>query len=303
MSIKLPENYDVIIIGGSYAGMSAAMQLARARKHVLIIDTGVRRNRFVEISHTFLGQDGNSPDVIAAQCREQVLAYPTVHILQDEAIAAQQTNSGFQVETLRHGAYQSRKLILACGVADELPSIEGMAERWGKGVSPCPYCHGYEMNLGAVGVFGTDMAAFNLALLLPDWGQVTFFTFAMFQLDTAQRAVLAARNITLEPARILRMTDVATVELSDGRNIVLNGLFVTAKTRITCPIPAQLGCEVIRGPLGQFIHTDNTQATSVRGVYACGDAARPGTRFVAMAIADGARAGIAAHHALAHEVT
>lgn len=122
--------FDVIIVGGSYAGISAGMQLARARRRVLVMDTGLRRNRFARASHGFLGQDGRDPAAIVDDARAQLLAYPSVEWLSEAAVAAKKEADGFVVKAANGERFTARRLILASGVADELPEIPGLAERW-----------------------------------------------------------------------------------------------------------------------------------------------------------------------------
>lgn len=288
---------DAIVIGGSYAGLSAALQLARARRRVLVIDAGVRRNRFASASHGFLGHDGRAPGDIAADGRAQLLAYPNVRWLDGTAAQAVAEDGGFRVSTADGLTERARKLVLATGVVDELPSIEGLAERWGRGVFHCPYCHGYELDQGRIGVLGVGPLSIHHALMLPDWGSTTFFLNDAFVPDEAQRAALAARGVTVEAGAVARLTDTATVELRDGRRFAMDGLFTASRTHIASPVAAQLGCAMDEGPTGAFIRTDAMQATSVPGVFACGDAARAAGN-VAISVGAGAMAGAAAHQSL-----
>ena len=131
--------YDVIIIGGSYAGISAGLQLARARRKVLVVDSGQRRNRFAHSSHGFLGQDGRDPAAIANEARAQLMAYPTVEWISQSAVAAQKESDGFVVSGADGKRFTGLRLILASGVVDELPDIPGLTERWGQRVFHCPY--------------------------------------------------------------------------------------------------------------------------------------------------------------------
>ena len=288
---------DAIVIGGSYAGLSAALQLARARRRVLVIDAGVRRNRFASASHGFLGHDGRAPADIAADGRAQLLAYPNVRWLDGTAAQAVAEDGGFRVSTADGLAERARKLVLATGVVDELPPIEGLAERWGRGVFHCPYCHGYELDQGRIGVLAVGPLSIHHALMLPDWGSTTFFLNDAFVPDEAQRAALAARGVTVEAGAVARLTDTATVELRDGRRFAMDGLFTASRTHIASPVAAQLGCAMDEGPTGAFIRTDAMQATSVPGVFACGDAARAAGN-VAISVGAGAMAGAATHQSL-----
>lgn len=288
---------DAIVIGGSYAGLSAALQLARARRRVLVIDAGVRRNRFASASHGFLGQDGRAPADIAADGRAQLLAYPNVRWLDGTAAQAAAEDGGFRVSMTNGATERARKLVLATGVVDELPSIDGLAERWGRGVFHCPYCHGYELDNGRIGVLAVGPLSIHHALMLPDWGSTTFFLNDAFVPDEAQRAALAARSVTVEAGAVARLMDTATVELRDGRRFVMDGLFTASRTHIASPVAGQLGCAMDEGPTGDFIRTDAMQATSVPGVFACGDAARAAGN-VAISVGAGAMAGAAAHQSL-----
>jgi thioredoxin reductase len=289
---------DAIVIGGSYAGLSAALQLARARRRIAVIDAGQRRNRFAATSHGFLGQDGRGPEAIAADARDQLLAYPNVQWLQDTATAAERDAGGetFTVTTPAT-TLQARRVVLAIGVADELPPLPGLADRWGKSVFHCPYCHGYELDRGRIGVLAWSPMALHHALMLPDWGTVTLFLNESFEPDAAQQAALAERGVTLVTGPVARVSGHATVELKDGRGFEMDGLFTATTTRMASPIAEQLGCALEAGPIGPVIQRSPMLETTVGGVFACGDAARPFGN-VATAVGDGAMAGAATHRSL-----
>ncbi|UXY55128.1 NAD(P)/FAD-dependent oxidoreductase [Pseudomonas tohonis] len=289
--------YDVIIIGGSYAGLSAAMPLARARRRILVVDEGLRRNRFAAHSHGFLTQDGNAPGAIASQAREQVMAYETVEWLTGKAVAAALTERGLRVDIEGTEPREARRIIFAGGVVDQLPEIPGLAERWGNRVFHCPYCHGYELQQGRIGVIATSAMSMHLALLLPDWGRTTLFLNEAFEPDPEQLAMLAARGVTLEREPVQRIDGELDVVLRDGRVISLDGLFVPTRIDVASVLPQMLGCEFDEGFYGRIIRTDAMKATSVKGVYACGDAARMGGS-VPLAVGDGTLAGAAAHQSL-----
>jgi thioredoxin reductase len=294
--------YDVIIIGGSYAGIAAALQLARARRRVLVLDAGQRRNRFALYSHGFLGQDGQRPESIAAKGRAEVLAYPTVTWRETLATEARSIPDGFAV---RAGSdeHQGKRLILATGVVDELPAVPGLAERWGRTVFPCPYCDGYELEMGRIGVLATSPASTHFAVLVSEWaaaGEMTFFLNEAFEPDAEQLAELASAGISVERELVMRAAGQAPVielRLRDRRTSRLDGLFLVTRTLVNTAFAKQLGCELETGPLGDFYKTDATKETTVPGVFACGDVALPrGT--VAFAVADGTRAGVGAHQSL-----
>ncbi|WP_242176525.1 MULTISPECIES: NAD(P)/FAD-dependent oxidoreductase [unclassified Pseudomonas] len=289
--------HDVIIVGGSYAGLSAGLQLARARRTVLMIDAGQRRNRFAATSHGFLGQDGQAPDVIAAEGRSQLMEYPTVTWVQDSVVQAVAEQGGFSVRTDCNGAFKAKRLILATGVVDELPAIDGLQERWGTRVCHCPYCHGYELDQGRIGVLATSPLAMHHALMLPDWGTTTLFTNGVFTPDAEQQAQLERRGVCVESTTVTRISgERADLELADGRVIALDGVFTMSRTRIS-PLAEQLGCELADGPTGAYVHTNETRQTSVAGVFACGDTALA-AGSVALAVGEGVRAGVGAHFSL-----
>ncbi|EYD75527.1 Thioredoxin reductase [Rubellimicrobium mesophilum DSM 19309] len=163
--------YDVIAIGGSYAGMAAALQLLRARRSVLVIDSGQRRNRFASHAHGFLVQDGVDPAEIARAARRQLGTYPTLTWVVGRAVAASGGPDNFVVTTDDGQVHQGQRILLATGVSDQLPAIPGLAERWGRSVFHCPYCHGYELNEGRVGVIATGPISVHQAELLTEVGR------------------------------------------------------------------------------------------------------------------------------------
>ena len=290
--------YDVIIVGGSYSGISAGLQLARARRKVLVIDAGQRRNRFAHSSHGFLGQDGRNPGTITSEARAQLLAYPTVEWMSQPAIQAKTEDGGYVITAANGEQFAARRLILATGVVDELPEIPGLSERWGQRVFHCPYCHGYELDGGQIGVLAASPMAIHQALMLPDWGPTTLFLNEVFEPDADQLAMLARRGVVVEPEPVLSVGGEQTdVTLASGRVIKLAGLFTQPRTRMGSPLAAQLGCEFEAGPTGDFIKVDAMRETNVLGVFACGDAAIAAGN-VAIAVGDGARTGGAAHQSL-----
>jgi thioredoxin reductase len=293
-------NVDAIVVGGSYAGLSAAMQLARARRSVLVIDAGQPRNRFAEAGHGFFGQDGRAPAAILATGREQVLAYPTVQFIEGEAIQASGSDDGFTVTLADGSMHAAARLVLATGVVDELPDVPGLRERWGVSVLHCPYCHGYEVAGAQLGMLAS-FPSIHTAMLLPDWGPTTLFVNDAFDPDQEQLTALASRGITVETAPVVGILGeapgISGVELADGRIIPIDALFTNPRTRLASPLAEQLGCALTEGPLGPSIVVDDFKATSVPGVYAAGDASSPWSNATG-ASAAGVMAGAAAHQSL-----
>lgn len=292
--------YDVVIIGGSYAGMAAALQLVRARRSVLVIDEGRRRNRFAETSHGFLTQDGAPPGEIAAQARAQLMKYPTLEWRQGKAIHALGRKNAFEIVIESGERFAAARLILAGGVTDALPSVPGLAERWGRSVFHCPYCHGYELNQGRIGVLARSELSMHHALMLPDWGRTSFFLDERFTPNDEQRQALNQRKVEVIEGPVAALEgDELMLRTVDGRSFELDGLFIMAQTSID-PLAAQLGCEIDNGPMGEFVKTSEAKATSVDGVFACGDLARA-AGSVSLAVGDGAMAGAATHRSLMFE--
>lgn len=298
--------HDAIVLGGSWAGLSAAMQLARARRRVLVVDAGRPRNRFAHAAHGFLGQDGRAPAEIVADARAQVLAYPTAELVEGEAVHAARGGDGFEVALASGETFRAPRLVLATGVVDELPEVEGLRERWGVTVLHCPYCHGYEVADARLGVLATSPMSMHQALLIPDWSaDVTLFTHGAFAPDAEQRAALDARGVRVEERPVRALLGDAPrldgVRLDDGEEVPLDAVFTASRTRMASPLAEQLGCAFDEGPQGPIVRTDGFKETTVPGVYAAGDATRA-MHNATFASADGVMAGISAHRSLIPEL-
>lgn len=304
--------YDAIIIGAGFAGLSAAMQLARARKQICIIDAGLPRNRFAAASHGFFGLDGKSPDEISRLAMAQIRAYPTVSIVHGMAKAASrlepdtagtgnEDSNRFKVSLDDGRRFQARRLILATGVVDILPDIPGLMPRWGKTVLHCPYCHGYEVRDRALGVLATGPMSTHQAMMIPDWGPTTFFTQGKYEPEPEIRAQMDARGITIEQSPIVELIgaapDLEAVKLADGRSMPIQALFAGPTVSMTNPLSEMLGCAFEEGIAGPFIKVDASQETSIPGVFAAGDAATA-RHNATLASAAGVLAGVGAHQSL-----
>lgn len=293
--------HDAIVIGGSFAGLSAAIQLARARRSVCVIDAGSPRNRFADASHGFFGQDGNAPLSMIATARTQLQAYPTVRMMAAEANTARAVDGGFEVTLADGETLTAAKLVLAFGISDILPKLPGLVERWGKSVLHCPYCHGFEYAGRRLGVLRTMPMSTHQALLIPDWGPTTLFLDGGDMPDADTQAKLALRGVTIEPARVVALqgesASLSSLLLDDGRNVPIDALYLTPRTQLNSSVAEQLGCALDDGPFGPVIRTDAAKLTSVQGVYAAGDVARV-PHNVTWAAADGVTAGTSLHQSL-----
>jgi thioredoxin reductase len=297
------ENYDALVVGGSFAGLAAATYIARAKRRVLVVDAGEPRNRFSPAAHGFLGHDGQSPGDILATARQQVLAYPSAAMRTGEVVSVQSKTSAFGIHLNDGTTISSRKVVIATGLRDELPALPGVSERWGRTVLHCPYCHGYETGGGPLGVLATHPLSAHQANLVHDWGSVTFFTNGAPLPDEETTTKLTARGVIFETTPIAALLGDAPaltgVALADGRKLPLNALFV-APTLHQHPLIAQLELAMDESPAGLLVRTDERRMTSVPGIYAAGDIVRAG-HSISFAVADGVTAGISLHQALVAE--
>lgn len=297
MSRSPSEHFDVVIVGGSYAGMSAALQLVRARRSVLVIDSGLPRNRNALAAHGFIGREGMHPAEIAAQARTELLTYPTLTWVEGRAVQARVLEEGvyFEVGCDDGRSVTADRLVLAFGVTDTLPAVDGLAERWGRSVYHCPYCHGYELYEGNIGVLGCAKdGGVGQALLLCDWGKITLFCPDPGGIEPEKRARLDACGVVIESTAVQCVEDTATVVLADQRRVVLDALFLLPTSRLSSDLAEQLGCELMDAGC---ITADSAKQTTVPGVFTCGDAGRM-AGSIALAVGEGALVGVAVHRSL-----
>lgn len=285
--------YDVIIIGGSYAGLAAAMALGRALRQVLIIDGEQPCNRQTPHSHNFLTNDGKAPAEIARLARAQVAVYPSVSFKSGLVLTAATTETGFNVRLQTGEEFTSVKLVLASGIKDLMPDISGFAESWGISVLHCPYCHGYEVRYQKTGILANGDAAYELGMLISNWtSSLTIFTDGPVTLTPAQIEKLQAHQISIEAQKILRLEHeqgkISHLVLHDGSREPLAALYARLPFMQSSVLPEQLGCALT--PEG-YIQVDAAQRTSIPGVYACGDNTTR-VRTVANAVAMGTTTGL-----------
>jgi len=292
---------DAIIIGGGFAGLSAAMQLARARRRITILDTGLPRNRFSAHSHGFLAQDGRPGLDILTDARRQLSRYETVTFRDTSADALDGEIDAFTVATGDGERIAARRVLLATGFEDRLPDIPGLAERWGKTVLHCPYCHGYEVGGGPVGVIARTADAARFATIVADWGDVTLFTNETPEPDEAALDLLRARGVKLRPGRVTAIEDgpagMLSVETGPGIPGLVKALYVMPEAKVRSSIPDDRGLARKKTPIGPIIETGETGETSLRGLYAAGDIAL-GAANISFASANGVKAGVMLHHSL-----
>ncbi|SDF03173.1 Thioredoxin reductase [Celeribacter baekdonensis] len=290
---------DAVIIGGSFAGLTAALQLGRASRSVTVIDAGAPRNQSSSAAHGVAGWDGLSPSAILERFRADLRAYPSVTQRSGTVTAIHGGDGAFSVTLADGEKSAAKRIILAHGVRDILPDIPGLAQAWGQTVLHCPYCHGYEVKGAALAVLATHpMSAHQALMLRADWSaQVTLITGGMAGLDLD---ALATAGVQIETRTLEAATADDTgidLSLSGGRAARFAALFVGPRTSLAASPAEQLGCALADGPMGPFVKVGAMAQTSVPGVFAAGDLARPMPN-INFALADGAQAGTGCHASL-----
>lgn len=285
-------SFDVIIVGGSYAGLSAAMALGRSLRNVLIIDSGMPCNRQTPHSHNFLLHDGESPQQISEAAKQQVLQYNTVRFHNGLATRVARKDNGFMLETEAGESFHTRKLLFATGITDLMPDIKGFAACWGISVLHCPYCHGYEVRQQPLGVFANGDIGFEFTKFIHHWSSsLLLFTHGKSTLTEEQAARLSRQNIAVIENEITAIEHtqgyISNILSSDGTTHRVTALFVRVGFKQHCTLPQELGCALTEQG---FLQIDDFQRTTVPGVYAAGDNTTM-MRSVSGAIASGTKAG------------
>jgi thioredoxin reductase len=231
--------------------------------------------------------------------REQVLAYPTVRLISEAAISASGSKDDFEVVLSGGSVVRGARLLLAFGITDILPEVPGLAERWGKSVLHCPYCHGYEVSGRRLGVLYVTPASLQQAELIAEWGPTTLFTNSI-DIDDASLEPLRSRKIKIERSPIEELRGdgkLSAVQLEGGGSQPLEALFVSPLNRLNSEIAEQIGCRIEAGQLGRSVVTDELKSTTIEGVFAAGDITRT-AQNITFASADGVMAAMALHRSL-----
>ena len=296
------KKYEVIIIGGSYSGLSAAMALGRALRNVLVIDSGLPCNQQTPHSHNFITQDGEKPNVITEKAKEQVLKYATVKFINDLAVGGNKTEDGFVITTKNNEKFITKKLIFATGVKDILPKIKGFSECWGISVIHCPYCHGYEVKAETTGILANGDFAFHYAQLIRNWTkELTIFTNGQSTLTQEQTDKIRKHNIPIIEKEIVNLKhengNVQQVVFKDNSTFNLKAIYSRPAFEQHCKIPELLGCELTEQG---YIKVDVVQKTTIANVLACGDNTSP-MRSVANAVATGSLVGAVINNLMTEE--
>jgi thioredoxin reductase len=284
---------DVVVVGGGVAGLAAASWIGRYRRSVVVVDGQDPRNKQVEVSHGYLGRDPQSPADLLARGREEVLAYPTAEVRYGEVTRVERRADGlFEVgdDLLAH------RVVLACGVQDAFPAVEGFFEHYGASVFHCPACDGYEARDRHVVALGWDPHLVGFASTLRNWAcSVTVVTNGLrFRGDESCRTQLDDNGITLLEQDAVRFLgtrgDLQGVELGDGRVLPASMVMFSVAHAPRTDLAAALGCRLDDDG---YVAVDDHGETSVPGVYAAGDLT-PGLQLSLVAAASGVVAGVAA---------
>jgi thioredoxin reductase len=285
--------YEVVVIGGGAAGLSAALVLGRARRHTLVVDAGEPRNAPAAHMQGYLSRDGMSPAEFLAAGREEIARYG-VELVRDRVVDVRR---GFAVELAGGRTVRARRLVVATGLRDELPAVPGLARRFGRDVLHCPYCHGWEVRDQAFGVLATTPMSVHQALIVSQWSKdVTFFlhTVAEAELSDDDLRRLAAAGVKVVPGEVSRLVTeddrLTGVRLADGTTHDRQVLFVAPRAVPRTDLLRRLGAELRETPFGAYPVVDETGLTTVPGVWCAGNAMGFAEQVV-NAAAGGYRAG------------
>ena len=296
------KHLEVIIVGGSYSGLAAAMSLGRALRKVLVIDSNKPCNRQTPHSHNFLTQDGKTPLEIASLAKQQVAQYDTVEFLEGIATKARKVENGFEVQTASGELFQANKLLFATGIKDIMPDIKGFSECWGISVLHCPYCHGYEVKDKVTGILGNGEYGFEFSKLISNWTEkLTLFTNGKSTLTVEQTEILEKQHIRIEEKEVQELEQIngklQSILFKDGTKQPVEAIYSKLSFDQHCTLPEELGCELTEEG---YIETDAFQKTTLDGVFACGDNVTR-MRAVATAVAMGTTAGAVINRELIEE--
>ena len=286
------KSFDVIIVGGSYSGLSAAMSLGRSLRQVLVIDSGLPCNRQTPHSHNFITQDGEKPAVISAKAKLQVDIYKTVQFYNGLAVKALKTNKGFEITTESGEIFKARKVLFATGVKDLLPEIEGFANCWGISVLHCPYCHGYEVKNEKTAIIANGEMGFEFAKLISNWTKdLRLCTNGKSELTLEQTQMLQKHGVLILEDEIDSLEHnegyVSNIVFKNRKKVDVKAIYARVPFEQHCKLPQDLGCEINEQG---YLKVDFMQKTTIPGIFGSGDATTQ-MRSVALAVSSGSFAG------------
>jgi thioredoxin reductase len=290
-------DYDVVVVGGGAAGLSAALVLVRARRTVAVVDAGGPRNAPAAHMHGFLSRDGMPPRELLAAGRAEVVSYGG-RLIDDTVVGIE---PGFQVWLANGSQLRARQVVVATGLRDELPDIPGVRERWGRDLLHCPYCHGYEVRDQPLGVLGGSLEAVQHALLVRQWSPDVIVFSHTDAVGPEQRELLTARGIRVVEGAVARLVvgndQLQGVELNGGTVIPRTAVFVRPRFVPNADLLIGLGCAV---DTNGWVVLDPVGRTSLAGVWVAGNAADPRAQVISAA-GEGSAAAIALNADLVDE--
>jgi thioredoxin reductase len=300
--MKNTTNFEVIIIGGSYAGLSAAMALGRSLRGVLIIDGGNRCNRQTPHAHNFLTQDGEQPGSIAEKGKAEVLKYSTVKWIDDLAISGEKLQNGFSITTQSGKVISAKKLLFASGIKDIMPDIKGFGACWGISIVHCPYCHGYELRDQPTAILANGARAVHLATLVNNLTRdLTLLTTGPADFTPEEITKFNQHKINITEDKVAEIIhkdgQLEKIYFKDGTERNFRALYAAVPFLQHTELPQSLGCNLTESGL---LEINGTQETSVPGIYACGDNSNV-LRSIANAVYSGNFAGAVLNKVLTDE--
>ncbi len=293
--------YDVVVIGGGAAGLSAALVLSRARRTLAVVDAGEPRNAPAAHMHGYLSRDGMPPRDLLTAGRAEVTAYGAELVTGTVSAVSGTSESGFQVLLENRDRLIARRLVVATGLRDELPDVAGLWARWGRDVLHCPYCHGYEVRDQPLGVLGGSGESVAHALLIAQWSADVVYFAHTTSLSEAQREQLGARGVRVVEGPVVRLVveddELCGLEVADGLVVERSAVFVRPRFVPNTELLGDLGCVV---DAEGWVTADSTGATSVPGVWVAGNAGNPRAQVITAA-GEGSAAAIALNTDLVDE--
>ena len=290
----MESSYDVVVVGGGAAGLSGALALARARRSVLVVDSGAPRNAPAGGVHNYLGREGTPPGELVAAGRAEVASYGG-EVVTGSVTVARPEGGGFRVELDDGTSVGARRLLVTTGLVDELSDVPGLALRWGRDVLHCPYCHGWEVREQPIGVLSTGPMAAHQALLFRQWSSdVTLFLHTGPELTDEQSEQLAARDIAVVDGEVtgLQVTDdrLTGLQLAGGQVIGCRAVVVAPRVAARAEVLTGLGLgttdlEIDGYVFGSHVAADAKGATSIPGVWVAGNVTDPLAQVISSAAA------------------